>query len=136
MGEDKIMYIQIDSSNRVASWNLKENSIGSDSPDIKEITNFVGVDENNFNEYVWQSDNTLLHSPLAEVEVDNRVSLDKLRKLRDAKLSESDWRVSVSDYPHSDSAAWITYRQELRDLPEGYTPTENPVWPTEPIQLN
>ena len=41
-----------------------------------------------------------------------------LRTLRDDLLSQSDWRV-MPDSPLSDDkkAEWITYRQELRDVP-------------------
>jgi hypothetical protein len=40
-----------------------------------------------------------------------------LRRERDSRLMECDWRVSP-DYPHVDQPAWIEYRQKLRDLPQ------------------
>ena len=123
------MYIQISDLNRVVSWNVGENAIGDNSPDIKEITVPLGVNESNFNQYVWQSDNTLLHDALV---VDLRVTVSEVRSMRDSKLLSSDWRASIADYPHSDLAAWLTYRQALRDFPANYTPTENPVWPAPP----
>ena len=42
-----------------------------------------------------------------------------LRKARDLKLAETDWRAS-SDLTLSD--AWKTYRQSLRDLPASASP--------------
>jgi len=38
----------------------------------------------------------------------------------------------VSDYPGTDQAAWAVYRQALRDLPEGYTPSAYPDYPVKP----
>ena len=53
-----------------------------------------------------------------------------LRSTRDGLLAASDWTV-LSDTPTS-TAAWKTYRQELRDLPANTTDPFNPVWPTPP----
>ena len=52
------------------------------------------------------------------------------RTERDTKLTESDW-TQVVDAP-VDQAAWATYRQALRDIPEqsGFPNEVN--WPTEP----
>ena len=49
---------------------------------------------------------------------------------RNRLLQSSDW-TQVSDAP-VDHAAWATYRQELRDLPENTEDPRNPVWPTRP----
>ena len=49
---------------------------------------------------------------------------------RNSLLQSSDW-TQVSDAP-VDHAAWATYRQELRDLPENTEDPRNPVWPTRP----
>ncbi len=38
-----------------------------------------------------------------------------LRRDRNSKLSESDWRM-VSDYPGSNQSEWQTFRQALRDI--------------------
>lgn len=53
-----------------------------------------------------------------------------LRSTRNAKLSRSDW-TQVADAP-VDQAAWATYRQALRDLPQNTADPFNPVWPEEP----
>mgnify|MGYP003134915838 CR=1 FL=1 len=46
-----------------------------------------------------------------------------LRHHRNSLLNESDWTVMI-DSPLSDSkkAEWKTYRQKLRDLPDGAKP--------------
>ena len=63
-------------------------------------------------------------------------ALEILRIRRNAKLQDCDWTVAV-DSPLSDSkkAEWVTYRQQLRDLPSGYTDSDNiddVVFPTQP----
>ena len=56
----------------------------------------------------------------------------ELRTERNALLVSSDW-TQYNDSPLSDDvkASWVTYRQELRDLPEGVDPID-PTWPEEP----
>jgi len=54
----------------------------------------------------------------------------KLRYERTVELQNSDW-TQVPGAP-VDQAAWATYRQALRDLPENTTDPRNPVWPSQP----
>jgi hypothetical protein len=53
-----------------------------------------------------------------------------VRAERDAKLSACDW-TQLPDAP-VDAAAWATYRQALRDLPQTQTDPFNIVWPEQP----
>ena len=68
-------------------------------------------------------------------EIDTAAPMKELRRQRNPKLAESDW-MGNSDVTMS--SAWTTYRQALRDLPEGASPTwdgttlGNVTWPTEP----
>tara|TARA_Y100000289_G_C3929807_1_gene155677 strand:- start:1111 stop:1515 length:405 start_codon:yes stop_codon:yes gene_type:complete len=68
-------------------------------------------------------------------EIDAAAPMKELRRQRDAKIAESDW-MGNSDVTMS--TAWKTYRQSLRDLPDGASPTwdgntlGNVTWPTEP----
>ena len=68
-------------------------------------------------------------------EIDNAAPMKELRRQRNEKLAESDW-MGNSDVTMA--SAWTTYRQALRDLPDGATPTwdgttlGNVTWPTEP----
>ena len=52
------------------------------------------------------------------------------RTQRDRLLSQSDWTM-ISDAP-VDQAAWVTYRQALRDVPLQTGFPENIVWPVAP----
>ena len=68
-------------------------------------------------------------APTIEQEEIDRAWLD-LKGSRNMMLQSSDW-TQVPDAP-VDQAAWATYRQELRDLPDNTTDPRNPVWPTKP----
>ena len=54
----------------------------------------------------------------------------EVRVQRDELLTASDW-TQVVDAP-VDQAAWATYRQALRDLPQQAGFPENVTWPTKP----
>jgi len=54
----------------------------------------------------------------------------QVRLKRDRLLSASDW-TQVADAP-VDQAAWATYRQALRDIPDQVGFPENVTWPTKP----
>ena len=56
---------------------------------------------------------------------------DEVKRNRDDILLKTDWR-DLPSYPGADQAAWRTYRQELRDLPQDYTDVEDIIFPTEP----
>jgi len=56
---------------------------------------------------------------------------DEVKRNRDDILSKTDWR-DLPSYPGADQAAWRTYRQELRDLPQTYADVEDIIFPTEP----
>lgn len=49
-------------------------------------------------------------------EISDNLYLIRLRYWRDTELARTDW-TQVADAP-VDQAAWATYRQALRDLPE------------------
>lgn len=75
-------------------------------------------------------------------ELDLNLPFKHLRQYRDLKLKETDARI-LADYPHPNETirqAWLTYRQQLRDLPQTSSPqlTEDGVltnvsWPTPPV---
>jgi hypothetical protein len=68
---------------------------------------------------VW----TVEDLPLADAEA-------RIRSIRDSKLSSSDW-TQVADAP-VDQAAWATYRQALRDVPQQTGFPFSVTWPQEP----
>ena len=59
------------------------------------------------------------------------LNLDEIRVIRDDKLKDSDWRVTL-DYPGTKQQEWIDYRKELRDLPQKFTTVEDVVMPLKP----
>ena len=67
-------------------------------------------------------------------EIDAAAPMKELRRQRDVKIAQSDW-MGNSDVTMA--SAWTTYRQALRDLPDGASPTwdgttlGNVTWPTE-----
>jgi hypothetical protein len=56
----------------------------------------------------------------------------QVRVERDKLLAECDW-TQLPDAPIPDRTAWVTYRSELRQIPETQTDPSNIVWPTPPI---
>ena len=101
---------------------------------------------NDYNGFDWHETNTEPKPTLAECEavwqeILNEAPMKKLREERDKKLLETD-KYSITDWPHASEEvkqAWITYRQELRDLPTTATPQlnddfelTNVTWPTPP----
>lgn len=54
----------------------------------------------------------------------------RLRHRRNRLLTDCDWRV-VTDAQWQ-TAAWLKYRQDLRDLPTTIMDPRNAEWPTEP----
>jgi len=95
----------------------------------------------------WDDTNTQPKPTLAECEaawqeIISEAPMKQLREERDKKLLETDKYTSIPDWPHPSEEvkqAWITYRQELRDLPATATPQldengnlTNVTWPTPP----
>ena len=104
------------------------------------------ITNNDYNKLKWYETNTELKPTLAECEaawqeILNEAPIKKLREERNIKLLETD-KYSITDWPHASEEvkqAWITYRQELRDLPATATPQldengelTNVTWPTPP----
>lgn len=60
----------------------------------------------------------------------NAYAWQMLRNMRNEALQACDW-TQAPDAP-VDKAAWATYRQQLRDLPNNTVDPANPVWPQPP----
>ena len=79
-----------------------------------------------------------------EIHADLTISELAMEKMRDERnlLWQNTDKYALSDYPHSSDSvkqAWLTYRQELRNLTTTQTPSLdsdgeliNITWPTEP----
>ena len=100
---------------------------------LKKVDNdgnvsFVPICEGNidYEEYLeWAKTNTANA-------VDSSLTWDDIRLKRDTLLMSTDWTM-ISD-TSVDQAAWKTYRQALRDIPETYKDKEpsEVVWPSQP----
>lgn len=113
---------------------MKNKAIFELYPNVLTIGDNVGALDKNGNQV--SIDESLVQEKIAELEAAEPMRL--LRVKRDYLIAATDWRATV-DYPGSDQAAWLTYRQALRDLPANSTPSldENGqltgvTWPTPP----
>ena len=94
-----------------------------------------GLTNNDLSTLTWDESNTAkkptkkaLDDAWPDVERD--LAWKAIRAERDRRLAASDW-TQVSDAP-VDAAAWATYRQQLRDLPQNYILPDDVEWPEEP----
>ena len=70
-------------------------------------------------------------SKIAELESAEPLKL--LRAERNAKLSETDWVITMHKEKGTNiPAAWKSYRQSLRDITDTYTSLDDVVWPEKP----
>ncbi len=67
---------------------------------------------------------------VAEASISEAELAANLRKQRNQLLTESDW-TQVAGAP-VDQAAWATYRQALRDIPQQAGFPHDITWPTKP----
>ena len=61
--------------------------------------------------------------PFDPTKIPDSELINRMRKHRNQALKESDW-TQIADNPISNKAEWATYRQQLRDFPASWTPTE------------
>ena len=97
-------------------YNLDTGEIEHSTSTVAEI-NEVGLTEGQgIIEGSYQPNEYKIVDGEAVIRTDN--TLEILRNKRNELLKESDW-TQVNDCPLSDSKKqeWLTYRQELRDLP-------------------
>ena len=100
-----------------------------------------------YNNLRWNTENITIKPTLEECQEywnthGTPYLMNLLREERNKKLLETDKYTSIPDWPHPSEEvkqAWITYRQELRDLPATATPQldenaelTNVTWPTPP----
>jgi len=84
-------------------------------------------------------DNVVIELTAEEVaEVEARAEaadrdFSQVRMTRNGALTACDW-TQLGDAPLTDEqkAEWVTYRQDLRDLPATYSRVSEVVWPTPP----
>ena len=65
--------------------------------------------------------------------IDNEISLVGLRSVRNQKLAETDWVVTMhKELGTNIPTAWKTYRQALRDITDDATSLDDVSWPEKP----
>jgi len=91
-----------------------------------------------YNTLAWYPENTIPKPTELELRgLDAEVSLelkwDVVRADRDELLQSSDWtQLSDSPLDAGQKAAWASYRQELRNVPQQQVEPETIIWPTQP----
>lgn len=75
----------------------------------------------------WAWDGSMFSPPPVDLEA----LASQVRAQRDELLTASDW-TQVADAP-VDQAAWASYRQALRDIPQQEGFPENVIWPEQPV---
>lgn len=95
---------------------------------VPSLQNGVAVQTWNIKEKYSAEEKTQL---IAQKEIARQeLAQNTVRGLRNGLLSSSDW-TQVADAP-VDKAAWATYRQALRDIPQQEGFPDNVVWPVAP----
>jgi len=57
---------------------------------------------------------------------------DIVRSQRDSLLKDSDWAIISDATPKPSKAAWLDYRQALRDIPQNFSTPEEVIFPNKP----
>lgn len=79
---------------------------------------------------VWKQAYSVSNASQADIAARIEEKSKEVRKDRDTRLSDTDW-TQVADAP-VDKAAWATYRQALRDVPEQAGFPYDITWPSKP----
>jgi len=91
-----------------------------------ELVDLTPEEENQFNSYSGDTE---------EMKMERRIN-EQVRVNRDQLLKDSDWtQISDNGLSEEKKTEWQTYRQQLRDLPDGISTKEdikNLVYPTKP----
>ena len=79
----------------------------------------------------WETAWTIRDKTAEEIQADADSRAFDIRTERNSRLAQCDW-TQLPDSPVN-SAAWATYRQELRDLTAQATFPTEVTWPVEPV---
>lgn len=69
--------------------------------------------------------------PIDHETIPDAALLERMRAERNHLLTQSDW-TQTADNPMSNTAAWATWRQQLRDFPATWTPADTVDFPDPP----
>ena len=113
---------------------MRHEAIYATHPNVVRIDDSYGAFD--INDQLIELDESAISQKIQELQAAEPLRM--LRAERDQLIVATDWRATV-DYPGSDQAAWLTYRQALRDLPANSTPSLDDngqltgvTWPTPP----
>jgi len=113
------------------------NETGNGAPhsiDISDTSNWTVVSADPSNPFIYDHGAAVARIAALQAEQPWKA----LRAERNRRLAETDWvtlqavDASVDGFGVQLPVLWMTYRQELRDLPAHTTDPANPVWPTKP----
>jgi hypothetical protein len=103
-----------------------DNSVISATRNGAQLSIPVVVGNTDYDEIVAQGLAVAAYTPPA-------ITWADIRSKRDGLLAETDWVVvKAQEVGEAVPAAWVTYRQALRDLPANTADPANPVWPSAP----
>jgi hypothetical protein len=105
-----------------------ENNLVINSIDVNSLADLPNLVDGSVGDIGWSYADGVFTPPVDTTTDEERAR--NLRRQRDVKLSATDW-TQVADAP-ADKAAWATYRQSLRALPEQAGFPNTVTWPTEP----
>jgi hypothetical protein len=96
------------------------------------------VTGDNYSSLIWYPENTISKPTESELrafdaEVSLEVRWDLVRNKRNKLLTACDWtQLADSPLDTGQKAAWASYRQQLRNIPQQSVEPENVIWPTQP----
>lgn len=86
-----------------------------------------------WSEYNEQSKPTLEEIEAVRVQAEVSIEWKRIRKERDIILKNTDWtQLNNAPLTAEQVAAWATYRQDLRDLPQVFDDPDFVIWPDQP----
>ena len=119
---------------QLAEWNVFPVSPTS-VPDYDPLSSRVTEDRPRLSGSAWVQVWRVESLSTEEAKLAFDGALASLRADRDERLRMSDWtQMSDSPLTADQRAAWVKYRQALRDLPGATANPLAPVWPVEPAR--
>jgi len=106
--------------------NAPEGALSCDGS-IPSVSSFIDTDGNI--QYCY----TLTNGKVVINSVGTGYNLSQLRSVRNTKLAETDWVVTMHKEKGTNiPAAWKTYRDALRDITDSATSLDDVTWPEKP----
>lgn len=137
----------------IRSFDSQSGQVSVEFPDLDwPVTMFLPMDEfrqvptgEDLDAYIMGNKPSQLPPPLPITNADEIQSLvqpwpptpptwDQIRSRRNALLADSDWtQLPDVNLSESQTTAWRSYRQQLREIPDLFANPQDVVWPSEPL---